>query len=225
MSDVINKELQLYIEQHIIPQYDLLDESHSSIHVEQVIQNSFEIMTSYQVNQDMVYTVAAFHDIGMLYGRKLHEVKSKEIFESDEYLRIYFSLDEIRIIGEAIEDHRASIAHEPRSIYGKIISEADRDIDFERILIRTIQYAIQKKKITSQSALIKEAYEYMNTKYGPDSGIVFWLNYSKNADNLNHIHYLLRNKNDFEKLCNEIYEKEIDRITIQNLLKRKSYDR
>lgn len=100
MSDVINKELQLYIEQHIIPQYDLLDESHSSIHVEQVIQNSFEIMASYQVNQDMVYTVAAFHDIGMLYGRKLHEVKSKEIFESDEYMRIYFSLDEIRIIGE-----------------------------------------------------------------------------------------------------------------------------
>ena len=48
------------------------------------------------------------------------------------------------MIGEAVEDHRASLPYEPRSLYGKIISEADRDLDFERILKRTLLLLMRK---------------------------------------------------------------------------------
>jgi uncharacterized protein len=39
---------------------------------------------------------------------------------------------------EAVEDHRASSSRQPRSIYGKIVAEADRDIDTHEIFLRAI---------------------------------------------------------------------------------------
>ena len=43
---------------------------------------------------------------------------------------------------EAVEDHRASNKHVPRSIYGKIVAEADRIIDPDITLRRTVQYGL-----------------------------------------------------------------------------------
>ena len=41
---------------------------------------------------------------------------------------------------EAVEDLRASSSRQPRSIYGKIVAEADRDIDVHEIFLRAIEY-------------------------------------------------------------------------------------
>ena len=43
-----------------------------------------------------------------------------------------------------VEDHRASTDHEPRSIYGKIVAEADRIIDPDITLRRTVQYGLKQ---------------------------------------------------------------------------------
>ena len=76
----------------------------------------------------------------------------------------YFTKEQRKIIGEAVEDHRASLSYEPRSIYGKIISEADRDLDFYRILERTIYFAIEKKSLSDPDNLCQEAFEYIQQK-------------------------------------------------------------
>ena len=68
--------------------------------------------------------------VGLLKGRKNHERASRSMVESDAFLADYFTKEQRKIIGEAVEDHRASLSYEPRSIYGKIISEADRDLIF-----------------------------------------------------------------------------------------------
>lgn len=163
---MINPALKAYIEEKIIPIYLQFDPSHSPEHVCQVIQNSFEIASDLHVNLDIVYTVAAYHDIGMCDGRKNHEAKSKAIVLADPYLPQFFTGSQIQLIGDAVEDHRASLATEPRSIYGKIIAEADRDLDFQRILSRTLSYALHVKGIKDAEQLKQEAYQYIANKYG-----------------------------------------------------------
>lgn len=78
----------------------------------------------------------------------------------------YFTKEQRKIIGEAVEDHRASLSYEPRSIYGKIISEADRDLDFYRILERTIYFAIEKS-LSDPDNLCQEAFEYIQQNTVP----------------------------------------------------------
>ena len=180
----IDPQLKHYIESSIIPQYNQLDSSHSPAHVHQVIQNSFEIAETLPVDLNIVYTVAAYHDIGLLYGRKNHESNSRKIVEQDAVLPRFFSPPVISMISEAVEDHRASLPYVPRSLYGKIISEADRDLDFERILKRTLLFAYEKKQLTDLEQLHQEAYQYISKKYGPQSELKVWLDYRKNQDGL-----------------------------------------
>lgn len=218
----ISKQLKDYVEANIMPQYNLLDAGHSPKHIHQVIQNSFEIARRYDVEADMVYVVAAYHDIGMLEGREHHETTSRKILQEDFFVRKFFSDDAIHIMGEAVEDHRASITHEPRSIYGKIVSEADRDIDFERILTRTIQFRLPKEtpeNAENEAKVLKDAYEHINEKYGPQSHLKFWLHYQKNIDKLQEIYYFLEHKNEFQEKFRLIYRQELAAFKAKILVK------
>ncbi len=205
---MIDSDLKDYIEREVIPRYDQLDTSHSSHHVRQVITNTFEILDELanpNVDPQLCYTVAAYHDLGLLFGRQNHETRSKELLLADQKLRRWFSLEQLTVMGEAVEDHRASLSYEPRSLYGKIISEADRDIDFERILYRTFVYGIEKKGLRDFQALLTEAAAYMTEKYGPDSGLVFWLTYSKNQQQLAKLHRFLADEEAFATACRQTY--------------------
>lgn len=72
----------------------------------------------------------------------------------DDKIKKWFSKDEIQIIKEAIEDHRASSNHEPRSVYGKIVSTADRTIkSIDDCIKRTYLYG---KKNYSELSTKKE---------------------------------------------------------------------
>ena len=131
----INEDLKKYIEENIFPEYAKNDLGHNIKHIQYVIDRSFKFAdTVPNVNYDIVYTVAAYHDIGHHIDSKRHEIVSGEIMSKDENLKRFFSADELKIIREAIEDHRASADHEPRSIYGKIVSTADRNNTVEACL-------------------------------------------------------------------------------------------
>ncbi len=67
-----------------------------------------------------------------------------KILFADETLWQWFTDDQMLQMKEAIEDHRASNKQRqaPRSIYGKIVAEADRIIDPEITLRRTVQYGL-----------------------------------------------------------------------------------
>ena len=132
---MINKQLKEYIEKVILPEYEKNEQGHGPKHIEYVVRRSLEFARQVEgVNLDMVYAVASYHDIGHHIDAKNHERVSAGIFADDENMYMFFTPDEIDIIYEAIEDHRASGDHEPRSVYGKIVSSADRRTDINNVM-------------------------------------------------------------------------------------------
>ena len=138
----MNKELERYIEREIIPRYENFDAAHRTDHVRTVIAQSLELAAHYDADADMVYTVAAYHDTGLANGRERHHIDAGRILAADTELRRWFSEEQIAVMRDAVEDHRASSDGEPRTIYGRIVAEADRVIDPETIIRRTVQYGL-----------------------------------------------------------------------------------
>lgn len=127
-QDRINPKLKEYIEENILPLYDKNEEGHGINHIKTVIERSLKFAKEQNANLDMSYVVAAYHDLGHPIDRKTHEIISAQIFSKDEQMKNFFSDEQRKVIKEAIEDHRASSDHRPRSIYGRIVSTADRTI-------------------------------------------------------------------------------------------------
>ena len=164
----INLELKKYIETKIFPLYERNEPSHGIKHIHTVINRSLHIAKEYEVNKNIVYTVAAYHDLGHYINPKIHEKLSAEIFMKDDKIKKWFTEEEIQIIKEAIEDHRASSNHEPRSIYGKIVSTADRTIKSIDVCIkRAYTYYINNFPSIPKKERIQKVYEHLNDKYGP----------------------------------------------------------
>ena len=137
---MVNPEIIAYIEQEILPCYDHFDAAHQRDHIDAVISRSLELAKHYDVDSDMVYTIAAYHDTGICEGRETHHLVSGCIIREDQKLRDWFTEEQIETMAQAAEDHRASSGSEPRSIYGKIVAEADRLISPEKVIRRTIQF-------------------------------------------------------------------------------------
>ncbi|MBA5728958.1 HD domain-containing protein [Aerococcaceae bacterium INB8] len=204
---MINQKLVEYIESKIIPQYKAYDGAHQPDHVYQVIENSLDIAKNYNVNLDIVYAIAAYHDIGLKFGRQGHESASRKIIEADFILKTIFNDNEIKTIAQAAEDHRASLPYEPRSLYGKIISEADRDINFERLLSRTILYSLDHYPDYVKEDTFEQVYAHMIEKYGPSGRIKLWLEYEPNVENLKKVHATLADETAFRKAFEPLYSK------------------
>ena len=138
----INRELQAYIENNIFPEYEKNEKGHGIDHIKYVIERSFQLVkeNSLDVNPNMVYTIASYHDIGHHIDSKTHEIISADIMSKDKNLSRFFTKNELVTIKEAIEDHRASAKDDPRSIYGRIVSSADRNNKVEDCLRRTYTY-------------------------------------------------------------------------------------
>ncbi|MDI6453534.1 HD domain-containing protein [Peloplasma aerotolerans] len=203
----MEKELLTYLYNKIIPLYRHFDDAHQMDHVEKVIENSIEIAKPYEVNHDMVYVIACYHDIGMQFGRNDHHITGGLFLYNDQELSKYFTKEQRRIMKEAVEDHRASNDEPPRSIYGKIIAEADRDIDIDIVVTRTIQYGFKHYPDSNEEEHIKRAYQHIEEKYGPNGYLKLWLETKKNRDGLNKIHHLLSDSKTLRTLIFEHYKK------------------
>lgn len=195
----MNQECIDYIESEILPRYASFDKAHQNDHVERVIQESLRLAQFYEVNPDMVYVIAAYHDVGLVEGRERHHLVSGCLLQADRKLRNWFSEEEIRVMKEAVEDHRASNKHEPRSIYGKIVSEADRVIDAETTFRRTVQYGLSHYPEMSPEEHYLRFRDHLITKYGEDGYLKLWIPQSDNAERLQEIRTILK---DEERLRN-----------------------
>jgi uncharacterized protein len=109
---------------------------------------------------------AAYHDIGHSIDPKEHEIESANIFMADETIKAYFSEDEQNIIKEAILDHRASGEGEPRSVYGKLVSSADRVTDIFMPLKRTYEYRLAHCPDMPLEEMIIESRKHIIDKFG-----------------------------------------------------------
>lgn len=164
---MINKEIAKYIEKFILPQYKSNDKGHGINHIMYVIERSFKFAdTVKDINLDMVYVIAAYHDIGHKIDVKNHEVVSAQLLLNDEKLKEFFTDEQMKLMSEAIEDHRASLTTEPRSIYGKIVSSADRNVNLDEILMRTYEYRIKHSSDLSIEEIIDESYNHIMDKFG-----------------------------------------------------------
>ena len=54
-----------YVEKEIIPRYASFDAAHREEHVRSVIENSQKLARFYDVNPEILYLAAAYHDLGL----------------------------------------------------------------------------------------------------------------------------------------------------------------
>ena len=141
----VNLDLMSFVETSILPRYVAFGRSHGLSHVQRVIANSLELARRTGADINMVYAIAAYHDLGMSGPRAIHHITGGKILAADARLKKWFSPEQINIMKEAVEDHRASASHEPRSIYGKIVAEADRDLDPEVVFRRAVEFGLERE--------------------------------------------------------------------------------
>ena len=206
---MINKDLKTYIENNIFPLYEKNEQGHGINHIKYVIERSFELVkeNKLDVNLDIVYTVAAYHDIGHHIDPKKHEIISADIMIKDKNLELFFSKEELKIIKEAIEDHRASNDKEPRSIYGKIISSADRNTSIDASLLRTYTYGKKLDSSLTDDELYLRAYDVLVNKFGDNGYAKFYFKDQKYEKFLQEIRSLLKDKDKYLNTQKEYIEK------------------
>lgn len=190
----MKQDLKDYIEQEILSRYDKFDAAHRRDHAEKVIRESLKLAEGYEVDEDMVYTIAAYHDTGLMEDRKTHHLVSGRIMRVDMNLRKWFSEDQIEVMAQAVEDHRASTDHEPRSIYGRIVAEADRNIDPDIIILRTVQYGLSNYPELDRADHIKRALQHLDEKYSQHGYLKLWIPGSENERRLHQLWRMLEDR-------------------------------
>ncbi|NDV82278.1 HD domain-containing protein [Bacteroides sp. 51] len=204
----IPETLSAYIEGNIIPQYAAFDKAHQVDHAQKVIEESLKLAAYYDVNYMMVYTIAAYHDLGLCEGREFHHLVSGRILLADKELPHWFSVEEMQIMKEAIEDHRASNAQPPRSIYGKIVAEADRIIDPQITLRRTVQYGLSNYPEMDKEQQYDRFLSHLTKKYAEGGYLRLWIPESDNAKRLTELRQLIADKEILRMVFDKIYLEE-----------------
>jgi uncharacterized protein len=204
-DDSIDTALQDYVERHILPRYDHFDPAHRRDHALTVIRNSLGLAGHYDVDRNMVYAIAAYHDTGLTEGRERHHLVSGRIIRSDACLRQWFDERQINTMAEAAEDHRASSDHEPRSIYGKIVAEADRDIEPLTIIRRTVQYGRSHYPDLDREQQWLRTLEHLHQKYADGGYLKLWIPESSNALQLERLRAIIRDEARLRAIFEEMY--------------------
>ena len=200
--------LQAYIESAILPRYKDFDPAHRTDHALQVIAESLKLAKHYDVDERMVYTIAAYHDIGLCEGRERHHLVSGRMLRSDEHLREWFTEEEIVTMAQAVEDHRASLNHAPRSIYGRIVAEADRLIEPMTVLLRTVQYGLSHYPELSKEQHYQRYCEHLQEKYAEGGYLKLWIPESDNAARLAELRALIADEARKREAFEQIYVEE-----------------
>ena len=191
MTEKIIPELQVYVEKVIIPQYDHFDKAHQRDHVEMVIRQSLQLARQLGADQNMAYTIAAFHDTGLCEGRERHHLVSAEIIRADKMLPTWFCREQIETMAQAAEDHRASARQEPRTLYGRIIAEADRCIEPLTVIQRTIQFGLHHYPELSREEHFQRMMTHLREKYGRGGYLHLWFEDSPNAHQLEQLRRMI----------------------------------
>ena len=195
-----------YIEQQILPRYAAFDKGHQRDHAESVIHESMVLAKEHGADIDMAYTIAAFHDLGLEVNRELHHIHSGEILMTDPILPQFFTEEQREIMRDAVEDHRATSKHAPRTIYGSIVAEADRHIDPETILRRTLQFGIKQNPNADFEWHFERAYEHMLEKYAKGGYMRLWLNSKRNVEGLARLRAIIDKKEYMKTICKRIFQ-------------------
>ncbi len=201
----MNPSLIAYIEQNILPRYDHFDAAHQRNHANEVIERSLALAEHYEVNINMVYAIAAYHDTGLCEGRDTHHLASGRIIREDARLRDWFDEQQIETMAQAAEDHRASSGHEPRSIYGKIVAEADRLILPEKVIKRTLQFGLDHHPELDKEGQYQRFRAHLLEKYSDTGYLHLYLPESDNAPRLEELRRIIRDEGKTREAFEKVY--------------------
>lgn len=202
---MIREELKAYIEREILSRYDGFDAAHRRDHADVVVSRSVELAEGLGADVEMAYVIAAYHDTGLAVGREVHHTESKRILLEDRALRRWFAEEDIATMGDAVEDHRASSKQPPRTIYGRIVAEADRLIEPRTILRRTVQFTLTHHPDLDKEEGYARLVEHMREKYDYGGYLRLWIEESDNAQRLEELRRIIADKETLRRLYEEIY--------------------
>ncbi len=209
---MIREEIKAYVESEILPRYDGFDAAHRRDHADMVVGRSVELAQRLGADVEMAYVIAAYHDTGLAIGRDVHHTESKRILLADRELRRWFSEEDIATMADAVEDHRASSKQPPRTIYGRIVAEADRLIVPHSIIRRTIQFTLTHHPELDREQGYERLLEHMREKYDYGGYLRLWIEESDNAQRLEELRKIIADKPLIRSLYESIYAEEIQRV-------------
>lgn len=204
LASNVSLDLMEFVEKNILPRYAAFDKAHNLTHINRVISRSLELASKIGADADMAYAIAAYHDLGLEGPRAVHHLTSGKILAADQRLQKWFTNEQLKIMKEAVEDHRASTSHTPRSLYGKIVAEADRDLEPSIVFRRTIEYGIDHYPEKNKEEQWQRFLSHMKNKYSSHGYIRLWLPNSPNEQNLKRIRELIS--------APQLLREEFDRI-------------
>lgn len=205
---MIRREIVEYVEREILPRYEGFDPAHRRDHADVVVERSIALAERLGARVDMAYVVAAYHDTGLAVGRDVHHTESKRILLEDSALRQWFSAEDIATMADAVEDHRASSKQPPRTLYGRIVAEADRLIEPRTILRRTVQFTLTHHPDLDREEGYERLLEHMREKYDYGGYLKLWVEESDNAQRLEELRKIIADKPTLRRLYEEIYAEE-----------------
>ena len=208
INNTASLDLVEFVETKILPKYANFDKAHNMEHVTRVIRNSMALARTTGADVNMVYVIAAYHDLGMSGPRAIHHITGGKLLMQDMRLRKWFSESQIKIMKEAVEDHRASASHAPRSMYGKIVAEADRDIDPDMVLRRTVQFGLANYPEKSRDEQWKRVCDQLENKYSNNGYIRLWIPGSENEKKLKALREIIADRHKLLQIFNDIYQQE-----------------
>src|SRR5574344_1433525 len=202
----VSLEIMEFVERNILPKYNDFGKSHGLKHVMRVIDNSIQLALQTGADINMAYVVAAYHDLGLSGPRAVHHLTSGKILMQDARLKRWFSPDQLKIMKEAVEDHRASASHAPRSVYGRIVAEADRDLDPEQVFLRAVQFGLSNYPQLDKERQWKRFLDHMENKYSVNGYIKLWIPQSDNARKLSLLRDTISDRERLRDVFDTIYD-------------------
>mgnify|MGYP002518100219 FL=1 len=221
----IREDIVRYVFDEIVSRYAGFDPAHRENHALTVIEQAMYLLDSRttwlegqsaetacqwseEIDREILFVAAACHDLGLVNGRENHHTDSGIIIRNDSRLKEWFTQEQIELIAQAAEDHRASGKSAPRSIYGKIVAEADRVIDGETIILRTVQFGFTHYPDLGREGHIERAVTHLKEKYGRGGYLKLWIPWSDNAARLSALQDTIADDEAIWKHVSEILDKQ-----------------
>ena len=204
----MTESLVEYVENEVIPRYAAFDKAHREDHARAVIERALAMGRNYDIDQDMLYAAAACHDLGLAVDRKTHHLESGKAIRADRRLKEWFTADQIETIAQAAEDHRASATTPPRSIYGALVAEADRMIDPETIIRRTVQFGLSHYPELDREGHWQRTLEHLQEKYAEGGYLHLLIPSSPNEEPLARLREIIRDKARLRAIFEKIYAEQ-----------------
>ena len=209
MQSNVSLDIMEFVERNILKRYNAFDAAHNMTHVNRVIKASVQLARKMGADINMAYVVAAYHDLGLEVERATHHIESGKILKADRRLDKWFSAQQIEIMRQAVEDHRASASRAPRNIYGKIVAEADRDLEPMSVIRRTIQFGLAHYPEKTKEEHWDRFVEHLQQKYSSAGYIKLWIAGSDNEQNLRELRRIINDR----QLLRQTFEQKYKELT------------